>query len=143
MVELLDRWPVYRMDRFDSAAVLVRQRWSHSNGYGEQLAWLPSTAADAFGQVLAPGNWLSHTWEHLTRSLDDAEWLRERYPELQAENEPRRSMAQFDVVNCIWLGTHDHRAAAFYDLGSGGASDFARRYITTRAIGGASHPRST
>jgi hypothetical protein len=116
-----------RLDCLDPVAALVKQRWSDPNGYSEQLAWLPGETADAFGRTLAPGRWLSHAWEHLTQSLDDANWLEERYPEVLGEKEPRRSMAQFDMINCIWLGINGHRALAFYDLGSGAASEFARR----------------
>jgi len=51
--------------------------------------------------------WLSPAWEFLTRSLEPADWLRERYPELFAEGEPRRSMGQFDMLVCIRCGLID------------------------------------
>ena len=55
------------------------------------------------------------------------DWLRERYPELSAEAEPRRSMAQFDMLVCIRCGHIEHRAAAFFELARDAAAEFALR----------------
>jgi hypothetical protein len=55
------------------------------------------------------------------------DWLRERYPELFAEGEPRCSTGQFDMLVCIRCGLIEHRAIAFFDLASDGAAEFALR----------------
>jgi hypothetical protein len=81
-----------------------------------------------FGGALAPeGNWIAPAWEFLTRSLDGFDWLRERYPELNAESEPRRSMAQFDLVLCLHNALIDHRSLAFFVLDNEAANDLALR----------------
>jgi hypothetical protein len=55
------------------------------------------------------------------------DWLGERYPELLAESEPRRSMAEFDVLLCIQCGFADRQAVAFFELADGASADFALR----------------
>lgn len=71
--------------------------------------------------------WLSPGWEFLTTSLEPMDWLRDRYPELFAEGEPRRSMAQFDMLLCIQYGLVDHRALAFFELARDASTEFALR----------------
>jgi hypothetical protein len=62
-----------------------------------------------------------------SRSIEPMDWLRERYPEFFADGEPRRGMAQFDVLLCLAYGLGDHRAAAFFTLSSGAATEYAAR----------------
>lgn len=118
-----------RLERYEAIRPLLSSTWTDRNGYTEQLVWLPGEAATVFGEALAPGEqrWLAPGWEFLTRSIAPMDWLCERYPELFASGEPRRSMGQFDMLLSIWCGTIDHRAVAFFQLGREGATEFAVR----------------
>ena len=115
-----------RLDRIENVRSLLTTTWTDPNRHAEQLVWLPGDVGNAFGKTMVEGNWLSPTWEHLTASLAPLDWLRERYSELYAQDEPRRSLVIFDLVYCIRLGLADHRAAAFFTLGTG-ANAFALR----------------
>jgi hypothetical protein len=115
-----------RVEQFMSVASILSQAWTDRNGHSEQLAWLPNELGDRFGRDLVEGNWISPTWTHLTRSLAGMDWLEERYPELYATDEPGVSLSHFDMLNCIWLGTHNHRAVAFFELSRAGSGEFAR-----------------
>jgi hypothetical protein len=53
---------------------------------------------------------------HLFYSLSGMPWFNERYPELQAHEEPQTSMSQFDFLMCINCGLAEHRAAPFYSI---------------------------
>lgn len=118
-----------RLERYEALKPLLTSTWTKQNGQSEQLVWLPGETGHALGVALAPQEqrWLSPTWEFLTRSLEPMDWLRERYPELFSENEPRRSMAQFDMLLCIQCGLVDHRAVAFFELARNASTEFALR----------------
>jgi len=118
-----------RLERYEALVPLLTSTWTSRNGYTEQLIWLPGETGHALGVALAPQGqrWLSPAWEFLTGSLAPMDWLGERYPELFAEGEPRRSMGQFDMLVCIRCGLIEHRALAFFDLASDAAAEFALR----------------
>lgn len=118
---------IMRLERLGSLAPLLQQQWIDRHGHPEQLVWLPSETGHLLGQTLVEGNWISPSWEHLAASVGAIDWLLELYPELNGEDEPRRSLAQFDFVSCIHLLLKEHRAVSFYSLGSGGAEDLALR----------------
>jgi hypothetical protein len=118
---------IMRLERYDSLRPLLQETWTNPNEYTERVVWLPSSTGDLFGQRLVDGNWLSFNWEHPVSSLRPLRWLSERYPELNQDAEPRKSMAQFDLVMCLYLVLNGMRAVAFYSLGSGGAEELARR----------------
>jgi hypothetical protein len=118
-----------RLGRYEALVPLLTSTWTSRNGHTEQLVWLPGETGHALGVALAPEGqrWLSPAWEFITRSLASMDWLRERYPELFAEGEPRRSMGQFDMLMCIRCGVIGHRAIAFFHLAGVAAGDFALR----------------
>jgi hypothetical protein len=119
-----------RLERFENLGPVLRQTWVDRYGTAEPVVWFPGETQDVFGRAMAEdgARWLSFGWEHLTGSLDSAQWLRERYPELYGENEPRRSMAQFDLLLCMNLGLlQAQRLVAYYSLGSGAAEELAFR----------------
>jgi hypothetical protein len=120
------------LDKVESIRPLVEQTWTNRNNYTEPLVYLPGELGHALGEALVDGpgggsRWLSPAWEFLTGSLRDMDWLRDRYPELFAEHEPRRSMAQFDLLLAIGYGIREVRAAAFFTLASDSATQFAAR----------------
>jgi hypothetical protein len=55
------------------------------------------------------------------------DWLRKRYAELFSEYEPRRSIAQFDLLVVLGYGVRQHRSAAFFTLASDSAAAFGTR----------------
>jgi hypothetical protein len=118
-----------RLERYEPLTPLLTSTWTSQNGHSEQLVWLPGETGHALGVALAPQGqrWLSPTWEFLTGSLQSMDWFRERYPELFSEDEPRRSMAQFDMLLCIQCGLVDHRALAFFELARDASTEFALR----------------
>ncbi|MDQ6805621.1 MAG: SIR2 family protein [Actinomycetota bacterium] len=118
-----------RLERYEALAPLLTSTWTDRNGYTEQLVWLPGETGHTLGVALAPQGqrWLSPAWEFLTSSLETMDWLCDRYPELFAEGEPRRSMGQFDMLVCIRCGLIEHRAIAFFSLASDGAAEFSLR----------------
>lgn len=120
------------LDKIESLKPLIKQTWTDRSAHTEPLVFLPGSLGHGLGEALveAPGGgsqWLAPGWEFLARSLTNMEWLRERYPELFAESEPRRSMAQLDLLLVLGYGANEHRAAAFFTLGGDGASAFAAR----------------
>lgn len=92
-----------RLDRLENLRPLITATWSNANEYVQHVVWLPGDVGHNFGQLLVDGNWLSPVWEHLIWSIGPLEWLRERYPELYAEDEPRRSLTAFDLLYAIHL----------------------------------------
>lgn len=119
-----------RLDHVEAMRPLLRATWTDVNGHEEPLVWLPGETGHQFGTLVTPESgrrWLAPGWEFLARSLESFDWLRERYPELFADREPRASMAMFDVVMCIRYGAMGHRAAAFFALGGEASVDYARR----------------
>lgn len=115
-----------RLDRLEALEPLLSTTWVNPNEFEEQLVWLPAgDVARVFGQTMIEGNWLSPAWEHLTASIGSMDWLRERYPELYEDGEPRLSMGQFDLAYCIYLGHGDRRAIPFFSLSPAGG--WARR----------------
>jgi hypothetical protein len=117
-----------RLERYEALSPLLQQTWTNRYDTTEPLIWLPGEAGNTFGLALAPeGNWLSPAWEHITRSLSAFIWLQERYPELSVDPEPRRSMAQFDLLICLHLGLIEHRALAYFSLANGAAEELALR----------------
>jgi hypothetical protein len=117
-----------RLDRVEALRPLMEQSWD-DRGLDDQVVWLPGDIGHHLGEALAPSGtrWLSSVWEFITRSLEDREWWSERYPELAGDNAMRRSMAEFDLVYSMWLGAHDRRDVAYFVLGSGSATELARR----------------
>lgn len=106
-----------RLDRLEALEPLLSATWLNPNEEEEQLLWLPAGDVGlAFGRTTLDGRWLSPAWEHLVRSLEPMSWLRERYPELYEEGEPRLSMGEFDLAYCIYLGNADRRAVPFFAL---------------------------
>jgi hypothetical protein len=118
-----------RLERYEALKPLLVSTWTDPNGYTQRLVWLPGETGQALGVALAPEDqrWLSPGWEFLTRSLESVAWLRERYPELLAEGEPRRSMGQFDMFLCIQCGIVGHRSIAFFELARNASAEFALR----------------
>jgi len=67
-------------------------------------------------------------WEALRRELQELDLLSERYPELTDSNdEPLRSLVEFDFVHNIALGLRDERAISHWTMYTNYAEDFARR----------------
>ena len=94
----------------------------------EYLVWLPGETQQAIGISMTREDgqrWLAPGWVHLTRSLAPMAWLTERYPELHSDQEPQRSMAQFDFLMCLAYGLDNHRAVGWYSLGGAAAGDLA------------------
>ncbi|HEY4896360.1 MAG TPA: hypothetical protein VII01_09755, partial [Solirubrobacteraceae bacterium] len=117
-----------RLERYEALSPLLQQTWANRYGTIEPLVWLPGEAGNALGLALAPeGNWLSPAWEHLTSSLSGFQWLQKRYPELSVDGEPRRGMAQFDLLICLHLGLIEHRALAYFSLATGATEELALR----------------
>lgn len=118
-----------RLDRLESLAPLLSATWSDPSGYEEHLLWLPAgDVAAAFGKTMVDGNWISPGWEHIVRTLEPMDWLRERYPELYEEGEPRLSMGQFDLAYSIFLSHAERRAVGYFQLAEVGG--WARRLHT-------------
>jgi hypothetical protein len=112
---------------------------ARSNSRTRLLVWLPGDASSLFGGALAPeGNWIAPAREFLTRSLDGLRWLRERYPELNAKGEPRRSMAQFGLVLCLHNALIEHRSLVFF---AGPAPAWRRRLAPAPRRGAGRHAR--
>jgi hypothetical protein len=106
-----------RLDRIESLGPLFSTTWTHPNEYEEPIVWLPAgDVGRGFGQLMVEGNWLSPPWEHLVRSLEPLDWLRDAYPELYEEGEPRRSMGNFDLAYCIYMGNAGNRVIPFFAL---------------------------
>jgi hypothetical protein len=107
-----------RLDQYEALRPLLETTWTDANGRARPLIQFAGETSHGFGGALAPTGqrWLAPGWEFLTRSLESADWLRERYPELFAEGEPRAGMSQFDVLVCIYHATHDQYAVAFFAL---------------------------
>ncbi len=118
-----------RLERIEPLGPLARAAWtSRSYGYNELLVSLPGEAADVLARALAPeGRWLSSLWEFLIRTLDGVSWFRERYPELSAPHEPRRSMAQFDLVVGLRDSLVGEHNLAFFVLDSEASNELAMR----------------
>jgi hypothetical protein len=117
-----------RLNRIEALSPLLTQNWMTEYRGTEPLLWLPSATGDVLAQELAPeGNWLSPLWEFVAQTPRDLDWLTERYPELGDAEETRALLGEFDLLRAIALGLHDHRAAAFFTLGSAGAYRLARR----------------
>jgi SIR2-like domain len=116
-----------RLDRWENVRPLLVLRWTDANGYEEDVINLAGEVSNALGQCLVEGRWIAPGWEHLWRSLSSIDWLGDRYPELCADGEPRRSMAQFDLLNAIAHGTSGRNSLAWFTLGDGGAQTLARR----------------
>jgi hypothetical protein len=121
-----------KLDKIESLGPLVNQNRSEHGGYTAPLVFLPGELSHKLGQVLVEGPgggsaWLAPGWEFLTSSLTTMDWLRERYPELFAEQEPRRSMGQFDLLLVLGYGVREHRAAGFFALASDAAPELASR----------------
>jgi hypothetical protein len=117
-----------RLDRLEDLRPLLATMWTNRHNVTQPLVYLPGQLGHSFGEALVEGNWLSPAWEFLTgASLEPMDWLGERYPELFGENEPRASMAQFDVILCIHYGVTGQDAIAYFTLGSGASTDFALR----------------
>lgn len=121
-----------RLDRFDALTPLLETTWNDANNLVQPVIWLPGEASQALGRrwssprAVSSGSPLGGSF--LTRmSVSDMDWLQERYPELVGENEPRGSMAQFDVLLCIRYALMDHRAAAFFELGGDAPTTLALR----------------
>ena len=107
-----------RLDQYDALRPLLETTWTDANGRARPLIQFAGETSHGFGGALAPTGqrWLAPGWEFLTRSLGSADWLRERYPELFADGEPRAGLSQFDVLVCIHHATHDQSAVAFFAL---------------------------
>jgi hypothetical protein len=123
---------LHNLDKIESLRPLIEQNWRDHNGYTEPLVWLPGELSHGIGETLVESpsggsRWLAPAWEFLTQSLTTMDWLQERYPELSAQHEPRRSMAQFDLLLALGYGVHEHRAGAFFTLAGPSASQFAAR----------------
>lgn len=106
-----------RLDRIEPLGPLVSTTWTDPNEYEQPLVWLPAgDVGRGFGQLMVEGNWLAPGWEHLVRTLEPMNWLRDRYPELYEEGEPRRSMGHFDLAYCVYMGHASNRVIAFFAL---------------------------
>lgn len=118
-----------RLDEIEALSPLLAQTWTDQYGGEDPLVFLPGDLQHALGQALAPDDqsWLSSGWEHLTRSVDECDWLSERYPEMFEEGEPRASMGQFDFLLCVCLVLNEHRALAFYSLAGDAPVQLAMR----------------
>ncbi len=122
-----------RLEHYEGVRPLLETTWTDRNGTSEPLVFLPGEFGHHLGIALVEppsprSNWLSPGWEFLTlHSIASSDWLRERYPELYGDGEPRRSMSTFDVLMCLALGLRDHRAIAFFVLGNQAPEEFALR----------------
>ena len=125
------------MERYDSLAPLLQQRWTNQYGNEEPLVWLPGQAQYHIGLAMAEEGgpqWIAPGWEHLHRSIKSMSWLEERYPELYGNDEPLRSMAQFDLLICLRQGLLKQDSVAFFVLGGGAAEEFALRLHNDPAL---------
>jgi hypothetical protein len=121
-----------RLEQFERLQPLLQTTWTDRNGGLQPLVWLPGETSHNVGvaTVDSPGEqqrWIAPAFEYLSRALVGIGWLEERYPELYAAREPRRSLAQFDLLLCIAYGFMDHRAVSFFVLDCEGAADLALR----------------
>jgi hypothetical protein len=106
-----------RLDRIEPLEPLLSTTWIGPNEWEEPLVFLPAgDVGRGFGQLMVEGNWLSPAWEHLVRTLEPLDWLRERYPELYEDGEPRRSMGQFDLAYSIYVGHAGSSVIPFFAL---------------------------
>jgi hypothetical protein len=106
-----------RLDRIEPLAALFATTWTDPNNVEEPLVWLPAgDVARALGQLMVDGNWLSPAWEFLVRALQPMVWLRDRYPELYEEGEPRRSFGEFDLAYSVYMGNAGNRVIPFFAL---------------------------
>lgn len=72
--------------------------------------------------------WFAPAFESLLRDLEASELLRESYPEfVTPDDEPKRSLVDFDFVLSVALGIAQHRAIAHWTMYSQISAEFARR----------------
>ena len=117
-----------RLDRLVETQPLISQVWCQQGGSCNHVVRLEGTAGHALGTSLAPtGRWLSPAWEFVTTSLAPLDWFAERYPEIVGEGEPRRSMAQFDLLCCLRRGAAGEDSLAYFTLDREGPVDIALR----------------
>lgn len=110
----------------------TRRTEPFGDGTSPLLESAPSEAGRKIGIVLMAQvdnrRYFAPYWEALKRDMDALELLRERYPELvSGEEEPLRSMVEFDFVHSISLGLREERVVSKWSMSTRSAEAFARR----------------
>jgi hypothetical protein len=73
-------------------------------------------------------SYFAPAWESLSLDIAELAVVRERYPELvSGEDQPRRSLVEFDFIHVIALGVSDDRALSRWTMYSSIAEAFAAR----------------
>lgn len=128
-----------RLERWEALPPILDARWFDRDQYEDDLVDLAGQAQGDLGTALAPaGNWIAPGWEMLVHSLDGADWILERYPELAADGEPRSSMAVFDLLRVVWHGLRQRTGGlAWFALGGDPVGRFAGRMHRDPRLAGA------
>jgi hypothetical protein len=111
-------------------ATTVRTRFV--NGTEPLVRSLPGEAGAKIGEAVMAQDtdtkWFAPWFEALRRELKRLPLLVERYPEIvSAEEEPKRSLVEFDFLLSIALAMAGQRAVGHWSMYSDIAEDFARR----------------
>jgi len=123
-----------RDSRFSALTPLFEAR--RAEAFGDETASLlgsdPGEAARLIGiAVMAQVDdkrYFAPYWEALKLDLSSLELLHERYPELVAgEDEPSRSLAEFDFLHSIALGIRGERVVSKWPMSGPLVEAFARR----------------
>jgi hypothetical protein len=93
---------------------------------------VPGDAGHGIGVATMKGvddkRYFAPAWESLRRDVAELNLVRDRYPELvSAEDQPLRSLIEFDFVQNIALGLADERALSHWTMYDGAAEALAAR----------------
>jgi hypothetical protein len=140
--ELLDWclwWLVYSVGAFAArvrrfavvAPLFTMQVHSRFGGVVPLADSMPGTAGEAMAKAVMAAQssqqWLSAAWQSLQADLAGLTLLRERYPQLvSSEDEPLRSLVEFELVMSAALTTHNRNALGRWTEYEGAANSFAR-----------------
>ena len=138
---MLRRWAIWWLGYALGAVAVNRRKWDvltplfaarTQSIYGTAEPLIQSVPGEAGGTIgeaiMTTQRWIAPYWELLKADMSSSAVLSARFPELvEREGEPEASLAAFDFLMSIALGLANHRAAAHWTMGTGGADRLARR----------------
>jgi hypothetical protein len=124
-----------QLSRYEALPAVFEPRTAERARSGSRplIGSFPGDAGNGIGlsmmkQVDATLKYFAPEWEALRCDIAELDVVRERYPELLAgDDQPLRSLVEFDFVQNIALHVADQRALSRWTLHSGIAESFATR----------------
>lgn len=120
------------LGRFDALSAVFEPRVTDRADSAPLVGSWSGDAGAAIGRSvmkqLDGKNYYAPDWESLRRDVEKLAVVQERYPELVAgDDQPRRSLVEFDFLHVIALGIADERAMSHWTMNPPIAKAFAAR----------------